>query len=538
MIILTLFAFLAGLVTILSPCIFPILPVILASSVTDTASRRRPYGIVTGFVLSFTFFTLFLSVLVKAFGVPAEILRTISIVVIAGFGVSLLSARVQKIIESLFSRLANLTPTTSGKGGFGGGVLIGLSLGLLWTPCVGPILASVISLAVAGTVTFSALILTFAYSLGTAIPMLMIIRGGQQLIAKVPWLSKNTVKIQKAFGVVMILTAIGIYAGVDRSFQTYFINKFPNYGTGLTKVEDNATVLSQLEDVTKPKISLGNKQSLAPELILGGKWFNLPKGTETRGLPLSDLKGKVVIVDFWTYTCINCQRTLPYLKAWYEKYHGQGLEIIGVHAPEFEFEKDPENVEKAIADFGIKYPVMQDNEFATWKAYQNHYWPAKYFIDKDGFVRYTHFGEGAYDESEKVIQELLKETGVEVSEELDTPTYQTYGRTPETYLGANRSDPSSGVKMVGTWTIGEEFASPPPNGELLMNFDAKNVYLVMRPEEGPTKVQVYLDGEMVKTVTVTEDGLYTLVELPTEGRHQLRLVFPDGKIELYAFTFG
>ena len=532
MLILTVFAFLAGIVTILSPCILPILPVILASSLPDPASRRRPYGIVLGFILSFTFFTLFLSSLVKLFGVPADSLRTLSVVVIAGFGLSLLIPRVQLLIEQLFSRLANLMPSTAGKTGFGGGLLIGFSLGLLWTPCVGPILASVISLAITGTVTTDAFLITLAYSLGTAIPMFLIILGGQKLLIKIPWLLHNTGKIQRAFGVVMIATALAIYAGVDRTFQTYILTTFPQYGVGLTKLEDNAVVKSELEDMGEPSVNLARKGNRAPELKPGGEWFN------SDPLTLSNLKGKVVLIDFWTYSCINCQRTFPYLKEWDRKYRDKGLVIIGVHSPEFEFEKIPENVQKAIDDFGLTYPVMQDNDFATWQAYKNRYWPAKYFIDHEGNVRGSHFGEGDYDESEAMIQELLIEAGVQVSDEMNNPVYRTYARTPETYLGSLRSQGESYLTYEGNWVQSEEFTAPSAGAKLNLKFDAKEVYLVMKNNGTPAKINVYVDGKLTNAVTVTADTLYTIVTLTEPGRHTLRLEFEDSNAQLFAFTFG
>ena len=525
--LLILFAFLAGIVTILSPCILPILPVILATSVTDEKTQKRPYGIVFGFILSFTFFTLFLSSLVKLLGIPADSLRNFSVIVIALFGFSLIIPQFQLMIEALFARLANFMPSSGGKTGFGGGVVIGLSLGLLWTPCIGPILASVISLAITGTVTSDTFFITLAYSLGTAIPMYLVIISGRSLFTRVPWLLSNTGKIQKVFGLVMILTALMIYLGIDRNFQTYILTKFPQYGTGLTRFEDKAFVKDNLVNMGKPNVKLQRVGILAPDLHVGGQWFN------SSLLTMKELKGKVVLVDFWTYTCINCIRTLPYLKSWHEKYSDKGLVIIGVHAPEFEFEKDADNVEGAIKDFGITYPVMQDNDFVTWKAYKNRYWPAKYLIDQDGNIRYTHFGEGDYDETESAIQELLA-----LSAPVANPTYRTYGRTPELYLGTTRWDDYPGLQLMGDWSREAEFSTPKSGATLELKFDAKSAHLVMTPIGGPATVEVYLDDQLVKTIEVTKNMLYDLVELDSPGIHNLRLVFPKGEVELFAFTFG
>lgn len=576
MILLIAFAFLAGIVTILSPCILPILPIILSSTLKgQDIGKSRPMGVVVGFVLSFTFFTLFLSTLVNISGISPEALRLFSVIVILGFGISLLIPKFQVLIERLFSKLSGFAPQVSTKTGFEGGVVIGLSLGLLWTPCVGPILASVISLAISGTVTFDAFLITLAYSLGTALPMFLIMIGGQSALKKVPWLLSNTEKIQKVFGVLMILTALGILTNVDRKFQSFILDAFPQYGAGLTKFEDVAPIRKQLEtiggkntnqdDMGKPLFDMNQtKGPLAPEIISGGVWFN------SKPLKLSELKGKVVIIDFWTYSCINCQRTLPYLKDWWEKYKDKGLIIIGVHAPEFAFEKSEANVRNAISDFGITYPVVQDNDFATWRAYSNRYWPAKYIIDKDGHVRYTHFGEGAYDETERTIQELLRETGAEdINDQVSNPEYQIYAKTPETYIGyerienfaseqalvPNKSTSYTAPKTLltnqiafdGTWTSMPEYATAGQNAKLHMNFEAKEVYLVMRSSTGkPANIKVYVDnklqyfGEDNKNGTVTVDGdkLYKLITLPTPGRHLLRLEFEDSGIEVFAFTFG
>lgn len=573
MLLLIAFAFIAGIVTVLSPCILPLLPIILSSS--DASGKQKPLGVVIGFIASFTFFTLFLSMIVRLSGIPSESLRIFSILVLAVFGASLLVPQIQTKLEIVFGKLANLMPSGAKRSGFWGGLMIGFSLGLLWTPCVGPILASVISLAITGAVTVQAFLLTLAYAAGTAIPMFAIMLAGSKALQKVPWLVRNTGRIQKIFGLLMILTAIGIYFNIDRRFQTYILETFPNYGIGLTQFEDNELVKNQLDllqNKTSKKVnqtdssskSVNSSLTLAPELIPGGNWYN------SDSLTLQKLRGKVVLIDFWTYSCINCQRTLPYLRTWWEKYEQDGLVIIGVHSPEFEFEKNPDNVAQAIEDFELSYPIVQDNDFATWKAYKNRYWPAKYLLDKQGVVRYTHFGEGKYDETEQKIQELLSEAGSAFSPKpVDNQAYKTFTRTPEIYLGYDRieflSSPETIVKdqlinftspkelpensfaLEGSWQLTPEYAVPVILGSTLkLSFEAQNVYLVARPKQKAAKLRVTLEDGVIsntpdiidEVVSIGADKLYHLISLDSPGKHTVILELIEGEVELYAFTFG
>lgn len=508
-----------------------------------------------------------------------------SVVIIAIFGVSLLIPQLQVLMEKLFSRLASVVPSQSQnqtvhRSDFIAGVLIGVSLGLIWTPCVGPILAAIITLAATSSVTSDAIIITLAYSLGTAIPLMAITYGGRQLLTKVPLLVSNSGSIQKIFGVLMIVTSLMIYLHLDLRFQAYILEKFPAYGTGLTKIEDNEIVKSALNAINKPGevrtngflelVGVGMQQ--APEIIPGGKWFNIPEGKES--LTLKELKGKVVLIDFWTYTCINCIRTLPYIKNWYSKYKDKGLVIIGVHTPEFEFEKNPDNVARAIKDFGLEYPVVQDNNYATWSSYNNRYWPAKYFIDAKGYIRHTHFGEGDYDESEQWIQNLLNESGAYIQNmPVSNVEYNVYAKTPETYLGRERMSGFASPERIivdksmtyttpanlgnnsfafsGNWTVSSERSSPSTNALLTFHFNAGEVFLVMLPKNQniPGKIQVLLDNKVVDSsnagvdvkdgiITVDTDRLYKLIKLTNPGDHILQLKFLDNNLELYAFTFG
>jgi len=569
MLLLIIFAFLAGLVTILSPCILPILPIVLSGSLGG--GRKRPLGIVTGFIISFTFFTLALSTIVRVTGLPSDTLRIMAVIIIFLFGVSLLIPKIQVWLEQVFSFLSNLLPQSQNQTGFTGGIVVGLSLGVIWAPCVGPILASVITLAATSSVTFGAVIITLAYSLGTAIPMLAIIYGGRELLHKVPFLLSKGAVIQKVFGVIMILTAIGLQFNVDRKFQAYILQVFPEYGAGLTKLEDNQRVKQELDRLnsapTARKITLEAEGTLAPDFIGSTGWVNSE--------PLSlqgNLKGKVVLVDFWTYSCINCIRTFPYLKKWYQDYQDKDFVIVGVHSPEFEFEKKTENVRQAMKDFGIEYPVVQDNNFGIWKAYQNRYWPAHYLIDKNGFIRYTHFGEGAYVETENAIRTLLNEEPLTDTTELRLPQRRI---SPETYLGWSRAAQYSQgndlkteevaeyqlpsnvrlneVGVGGQWLLkGEYLEARSSQSAIKMEFQARQVFLVLAPTEvgADAKVKVLLDGKPLpaeyQTADTNEDGVinvteprkYDILDLGNNyGQHTLELRFSPG-IQAFAFTFG
>ena len=316
----------------------------------------------------------------------------------------------------------------------------------------------------------------------------------------------------------------------------------------------------------------------APDLVAGGPWFNtgaIVTGVAGEGatgsspLTMDDLRGKVVVVDFWTYSCVNCVRTVPYLRSWYETYKDQGLVIIGVHTPEFEFEKSSANVRRALGDLGISWPVVQDNDYSQWRAYSNRYWPAHFFIDATGRVRYYHFGEGGYDVSERVIRELLAEAGAtDLVRTAIRPTQGYYAQTPETYLGYGRQEEESlriaetvqrdvvaeytasgelsngEWTLDGRWTISREYVIPDSTGVLELGFNARNVFLVIEPE-GEGSVQVRVDGEVSRdtgdvvngSFSPDESRLYQLVGLRRAGEHVLRLEV-EGEMRLFAFTFG
>jgi cytochrome c biogenesis protein CcdA/thiol-disulfide isomerase/thioredoxin len=610
MLVLIAFAFVSGIITILSPCILPVLPIVLSGG--TTGGRARPFGVIAGFVVSFAVFTLTLSALVRALGIPADALRIAAVVLIIAFGLVMLVPKLREGFELMVSRLASRRRSAppagpgseaprSGWAGFWGGSLVGLSLGLIWTPCVGPIMASVISLALTQRIDGGAVYITLAYTVGTSIPMLGVMFGGRTLLNKVPALSRNAVNIQKAFGVLMILVGVAIGLGWDRRFQAWVLAALPNYGTGLTAIEKAAPVRLALRareasggevrmsppvdgvgrffsaPEVEPRNGVLGDYGLAPALLSRGSWFNTeglspasgqsaPGGSQP--LTMEGLRNKVVVVDFWTYSCVNCVRTIPYLRAWYQTYKSKGLVIIGVHTPEFEFEKNPANVSRAIRDLGVEWPVVQDNDYSIWNSYENRYWPAHYFIDAQGHVRYFHFGEGEYDVGERVIQALLEEAGASVGGRIVSgPAQKIETKTPETYLGYDRAQgflsaieavpdktaeyrpagsPGNGQwNLEGRWTITPQYIVPESSGTLQLGFRAKNVFLVIEPQTAGGEIEVKVDGFPGADTDDVKDGvlvpaesrMYHLVGLKRPGAHLLNLAV-KGRIRLFAFTFG
>lgn len=421
MALLLFFAFLSGVVTIFAPCIWPILPVILSAGVSG--GDRKPFGVVAGLMVSFTFFTLTLSYLLKILPIDPDALRFFAVVVISLLGLFLAVPILGRYLEAVASRFSGLGSLSKVGRGFKGGFVTGFALGLIWSPCAGPILATVATLAATQSLTLAIVLVAVAFVAGVGLPLLILAILGQRILNRTRRLSPYTGRIQQFFGVVMILAALAIYTGYDQVLQTRFANFCSANGiTFLERFQTNAIVTEQLATLRNPEknnllpapsirksveVSSGLEDlGPAPEFAGIINWLNID-----HPLTLRELRGKVVLVDFWTYSCINCIRTLPYVTAWYERYKDRGFVVVGVHTPEFEVEKKTANVADAIEKHRITYPVAQDNDYATWKAYDNQYWPAFYLIDANGFLRRVHFGEGDYNEMEAAIQSLLQESG-------------------------------------------------------------------------------------------------------------------------------
>ncbi len=580
MIVLYGVAFISGLFTILAPCIWPLLPIVLAD-VTQSNSKRRPLGITAGVAISFTFFTLAISTLESSIGFSPNVLRKLAVVVLLVIGTSLViptfSRRLEASISSLSGRFAGIGRNQ--RRDFSGGFITGLALGVVWTPCSGPILASIATLAATSKVSFQVVVVTLFYVAGVSIPLFGFAVGGQRLLAKSRRLSKHTGRIQIASGVIMIITAVAIYTNYDKTIEVKLLNAIPSYSNALTKIESGSGVTKALAKLKGSKVipstitgdqsGLFNAGFKAPEITGISKWLNTP-GPQT----LASLKGKVVLVDFWTYSCINCLRTLPHVEAWYNKYHSSGFEVIGVSTPEFAFEKDSGNVTSAIKRYEIPYPVALDNNYSTWNAFSNAYWPAEYLIDATGQVRRTEFGEGNYAQTEQAIRTLLANAGHKLSvTPSDIPDMTPQGQlTPETYFGSTRSEfgyptpnypngtftipmqksvPLDQFAFGGKWLIQPEFAQGYKGATITEHFDASKVYMILKPGAGgASRVAVTYNGKPLTgpfagsdvvggVITVDSDRLYNIFNsgsATSDGTLQFTLL-NDG-IQAFTFTFG
>jgi cytochrome c biogenesis protein CcdA/thiol-disulfide isomerase/thioredoxin len=592
MALLIIFAFVAGAGTALSPCVLPVLPVVLSAGATG--GRRRPVGIVTGLALSFTFATVALVYVIDALGLPDDLLRKLAIAILLLFGLSLLVPFVAAHVEARLSRLTGRAAVTRRGDGFGSGVLVGSSLGLVYAPCAGPILAGVITVSASQAFTAGRLAVALSYGAGSAVVLYLLMLGGRRLTSG---LARRSGRLQMAMGAVMVLVAVAMFANYDVRFETAIASHVPSVLVDPTKkLETTSATNRQLARLRRradrssgaaafaasatPRAAArrpaagGDRLRLpvlgaAPDFRGNQQWFNTPGN---RPLSLRSLRGRVVLVDFWTYSCINCIRTLPYLKAWDARYRAKGLTIVGVHTPEFPFEKSASNVHAAIKQNALRYPVAQDNDYATWEAYRNEYWPAEYFIDARGRVRFTHFGEGDYARKEQVIRTLLAEAGASglgpMSHARGIRASATT-TTPESYLGAARAErfvngpirpgprdfgptaarlPVDHLAYSGAWRIGADSTTALSRAGLDLRFDARRVYLVLGSPSRPRRVRVLLDGRAISAklagadvrdanVTVRAQRLYRLVDLPAVARHRLRLEFQAG-VAGYAFTFG
>jgi len=594
--------FIAGMLTILLPCIFPLIPIVLGVSIAGR-SKWRPLLTIAGMLVSFVGFTFLLTLVLNQFIELADYLRigTYYVLLLFGLGFAFhnrlilyggsllggffflhkgwtsvagaavigmiamhLGGRIASRIQQIGTDIQLKTKAELGQDSPMTAFIIGLTMGLVWVPCAGPALGFAFTLVREQPGPLALGLLT-TYGIGTAVPLLLIGYGGQYAAHSVSSFSRFTGHIKRIAGVILILTALSLNYGWIRSVEEWVIHNtsFGTLGTDLEEklvgdnigldVLENLPSIPHIMDPSLPKISR------APELKSLEPWHNSEPFT------MADLKGKVVLVDFWTYSCINCIRTLPYIQGYWEKYKDAPFVLLGVHSPEFVFEKSEANVAAAIKRHGLTYPIAQDNDFETWRAFANRYWPAKYLIDADGYVRYTHFGEGAYDETDKAIAALLEEIGYTADGQIVEvePRGQRQPLTPETYLGA-RSWPTLGNKqgdptddvllykapssmeinnyyLVGEWQLrdNERQVLQSEEGEIRMKFLGGEINLVLGVDDDmpPASVTVEVDGKHFETFEVREHDLYNLY-MGDYGEHDVVIHIKGVGLAGYAFTFG
>jgi cytochrome c biogenesis protein CcdA/thiol-disulfide isomerase/thioredoxin len=528
-------AFLAGVITAVSPCALPVLPVVFAGAASGGA--RRPYAIIAGVVVGFTGSLLAVAWLLHQLHLPQDFLRNLSIALLFVVAATLVVPRLGEVLERPLARLSRRR-----GGDLGGGFVLGLALGLVFVPCGGLVLAAITTHA-ATLGGGKRVAVAVAFAIGTGLPMLLIAYGGRRAANGLRFFRAHAREVRAGLGAAIAAIALLITFHVDRTLA--------NVGNPFGFADPQASCIAQRHFSGRCVHETSKLADLGPAPDFRGitKWFN------SKPLSMEQLRGNVVLVDFWTYSCINCLRTLPHLKAWWREYHRAGLEIVGVHTPEFGFESVPDNVAAATKQLGVSWPVALDPRDETWNSYRNQYWPAEYLIDKRGRIRHYHPGEGEYDRTEALIRRLLGERGASHAELADmTPTELT---TPETYLGYDRqltnyvgSKPvlgktaqyaapntvtRDGWALAGAWRLGPEHTTAVRNAQLALHFHAKDVYLVMG---GRGHVRVSLDGHPLETIAVKGiSRLYTVVSAMDLLDAQLRLSFTPG-ISVYSFTFG
>jgi cytochrome c biogenesis protein CcdA/thiol-disulfide isomerase/thioredoxin len=595
MLLLLLFALVAGAGTAITPCVLPVLPAMLSAS--SLGGRRRPLGIVLGLAITFLIAIIALAQITKGIGLAAGATRTIAVIVLIAFGALLLVPQWAARVQAPLSRLARFGPSSRGDG-FWSGLAVGGALGFVCAPCAGPILAAVISVSASGNTNARVIAVGIAYVVGLSAVLLLWAYGGRKVVGVIRRHAKGYV-VERTLGAILLLTGIAMAFNLDVRFENTLAQdaSLPSFLVDPTRsLENSSAVQNRLASLRPPSrfaarqakeaaakpmppaagVAIPGVQTPslpnlgpAPEFTDTQRWFNTPGGMP---LTIAGLHGHVVLIDFWTYTCINCIRTLPFLKGLYATYHPYGLEIVGIEAPEFTFEQEASNVLQAVNADGIRYPVVQDNNLATWNAYQNEYWPAEYLIDSGGNVRHTQFGEGDYKQSEAAVRQLLFESGVRDLPPPMTATAimpSTGLGTPETYLDFQRamgfaqplmqgthfypgviSPQLNQFALHGTWNVGSQSATPTSSGATIQaRFQAAHAYLVLTSTGNvPRQVHVLIDGRPVAAsqagadvhggvVTVTGQRLYALFSRPQAEQHALTLQVPRG-VSAYDFTFG
>ncbi len=589
---LLIIAYLGGALTILSPCILPILPFVFARAGQPFIRSTLPMliGMAVTFALVAT-----LAAVGGSWAINAnEYGRLAAILLLAVFGVSLLSPRIASVITQPIVDFGNKLLNASGKPGTvptaASSFILGVATGLLWAPCAGPILGLLLTGAALQGANLQTTFLLIAYAAGAATSLAIALLVGAKIFAGMKRSLGISERVRQMLGAAVLAGVAVIALGLDTgllarlsytstaSLEQAVLDRLHERPAAelLSEVASNGAMATAV-DTNRPFRSNLSVERLAPSVDGAVEWLNSPS------LTTEQLRGKVVLVDFWTYSCINCIRAVPYVRAWAEKYKDQGLVVIGVHAPEFAFEKKIDNVKTAVADFKIGYPVAIDNDYKIWRAFENSYWPAHYLIDAHGQIRYHHFGEGNYRQTEQAIQDLLREAGSETASTAPvrpdakgaeaSPDLKNI-RSGETYLGYKRAasfvspqnlhaDAANAYSidepdlnewgLSGIWSVGAEQAVlDQPDGSIVYRFSARDLHLVLGPGAAGKAVrfQVTIDGKAPGPNhgadtdadgygTVTSTKLYQLVRQSGDvEERKFEIRFLDPGVEAYAFTFG
>ena len=560
-------AFFAGIITVLAPCVLPLLPVIIGGSVSgNVADKRRPYIIAASLAVSLILFTVLLKATTLLIDVPPQIITYISGGIIVGLGIVFLFPKLYETVIiklNLQAKSQQLLGQGSGKGAVVGAIITGAALGPVFSSC-SPVYAYI--LATVLPVNFGvAMLYMVAYVLGLSLMLLLIGFLGQKLVRRLKFASNPRGWFSRIVAILFIVVGLLVITGYDKKLQTFVSEHTPfNFDKLSAQLIPNKNKLGEAEGV------LNVQATKAPEFTGLEGWINSDPKT------LESLKGKVVLVDFWTYSCINCIRTQPYLKEWYSNYKDSGFEIIGIHAPEFAFERDPKNVEVAAKKAGLTYPIALDNNFSTWNAFNNQYWPSSYLIDKDGNIRRYHGGEGEYKETEQAIRALLAEKGGRVpdsmSNALNNIVPVTNNQTPETYLGTKRASnyegspalstgtknytATSSISRLNNWTLGGSWKvdgdgiTAVQDSVIKIRFAAKELYFVTGNTANNAKIDLLLNGKPIgqsgssgddvkdSSVIVNQAQLYRAVKFNEFLKDNVLEIRVPAGVQLNAFTFG
>lgn len=576
---LALIGFLGGLITGISPCILPVLPVIFFSGTQSAradatsaaggvavetkptlSDKLRPYRVIAGLVLSFSVVTLAGSALLSLLHLPQDAIRWVALVALVLIGIGLIFPKFEALLEKPFSKLPQ-KQFGSGSGGFG----LGLALGVLYVPCAGPVLAAIVIAGATGTIGVPTIVLTLSFALGAALPLLFFALAGRRVAERVAAFRRRQREIRVTAGVVTILLAIALAfnlpAALQRAIPDYTGSLQERVG-GDDEIREKLNLAGLVNDQNR---ELANCTNGAPELESCGTapdiknitaWLNTPNGS---AVDLKSLRGKVVLIDFWAYSCINCQRATPHIVDWYDTYRDLGFEVIGVHTPEYAFERVEGNVAAGARDLGITYPVALDNGYSTWTNYRNRYWPAKYLVDAEGAVRHIKFGEGDYDTTERLIRQLLADAkpSVQLPPPVDaedtTPQVET---TPETYLsvgkvvnygGGGTYDegsfdfsypqqlPDDSFALRGNWALDYQGAtSKGATSGIALNYHAKDVYIVAG---GEGTLTVSRNGGTSAVPISGPPTLHQIVDDPAIAEGRLDVAVPPG-LQVFSFTYG